>query len=266
MKRQVLLLILLTVLSSCGTSPSTEVIKDITFSECKDCKGDDIKLKLDVYRPDSKCLPVILWVHGGGMCVGSKDAYWDPVSFLAEAMMARGYIFVSMDYRLNPDWEKQDAFKETIKHAAEDVSTAVEWIRSNARKYGMDSEKIILAGHSAGAEIVANYYYSNSLLDDGASDKSGIVAVISVSGNRLFYDGERNTGTGKAPCLIIHGDSDDINPISDAEVLRSQLGSKAHMVIMPGNGHTWTETDTSKSFLIDNMSSFIADSILSIVR
>ena len=259
MKRKLLLLALLTALYSCGTSSRIEVIKDITFSECKDCNGDDVKLKLDVYRPDSKCLPVILWVHGGGMCVGSKDVYWDPVSFLAEAMIARGYIFVSMDYRLNSEWEKQDAFKETIKNAAEDVSTAVEWIRSNARKYGMDSEKIILAGYSSGAEIVANYYYSNSLLDDDESDKSGIVAVISVSGNRLFYDGERNTSTGKAPCMIIHGDSDDINPISDAELLCSQLGSKARMVIMPGNGHTWTETDASKSFLIDNMSGFIAD-------
>ena len=260
MKRQTLLLVLLTLMSSCGTSPRIEVIKDITFSECMDCNWADVKLKLDVYRPDSKSLPVILWVHGGGMCVGSKDVYWDPGSFLSDAMTARGYIFVSMDYRLNPEWQKQDAFKETIKNAAEDVSTAVEWIRSNARKYGMDSDRIILAGHSAGAEIVANYYYSNSLIDDESSDKSGIVGVISVSGNRLFYDGERNTGAGMAPCLIIHGDSDDINPFSDAEVLCTQLGSKARMAIKPGNGHTWTETDSQKTFLIDNISSFIANS------
>ena len=104
-----MLLVLLTLMSSCGTSPRIEVIKDITFSECKDCNGADVKLKLDVYRPDSKSLPVILWVHGGGMCVGSKDVYWDPGSFLSDAMTARGYIFVSMDYRLNPEWEKQNA-------------------------------------------------------------------------------------------------------------------------------------------------------------
>ena len=59
-------------------------------------------LKLDVYRQGTKRAPVILWVHGGGMYVGSKDVRWDPVSFLAEAMMLRGYVFVSMDYRLNP--------------------------------------------------------------------------------------------------------------------------------------------------------------------
>ena len=218
-------------------------------------------MKLDVYRQGTKRAPVILWVHGGGMYVGSKDAHWDPVSFLAEAMMLRGYVFVSMDYRLNPEWEEQDAFRETITNAAMDVASAVEWIRSNARSFGMDPEKIILAGHSAGAEIVANYYYSDSLVEDDASDKGGIVAVVPVSGNRLFYDSEYNSGAGQAPCLIIHGDMDDINPLADAETLCSQLGSKARMAVMPGNGHTWTETDAQKAFLTDNMSRFIAEAV-----
>lgn len=82
-------------------------------------------LKLDVYRQGTKRAPVILWVHGGGMYVGSKDVRWDLVSFLAEAMMLRGYVFVSMNYRLNPEWEEQDAFRETITDAASDVASAV---------------------------------------------------------------------------------------------------------------------------------------------
>ena len=86
-----------------------------------------------------------------------------------------------------------------------------------------------------------------------------IKAVIPISGNRLFYDGDANSGSGNAPCLIIHGNADDINPCADAQKLLSQLGSKGRMAIMQGNGHMWTENPEQKDFLMKNISAFLKE-------
>ena len=243
---------------------NVDIASDIVYAKKTDYLGNDIELKLDVYQPAGDTLdkrPVIIWVHGGGMYVGSKSENWDPVSFLADDFAKKGYVFVSIDYRLNPEWEATNAFNETIKNAAQDVASSVEWVKENATEYGIDSNRIIIAGHSAGAEIADNYYFSNYLTPDSEYDKSGVSAVISVSGNRLFYDGKQCTGSGGAKCLIIHGEADDINPLSDAQTFLSQLGDKGITVTMPDNGHTWTETDEQKEFLINTMTEFLLGNI-----
>lgn len=250
------------LLLSCTSEEKFSVSKDLCFSSCNDYKGEPVELKLDVYRMEearAKKRPVILWVHGGGMYIGSKDASWGLVNLLAEDFTRMGYVFVSMDYRLNPEWEATGAFDATIKDAAVDVASAVDWVRGNVREYGGDPARIILMGHSAGAEIISNYYYSNALVDEAEHDKSAIKAVIPISGNRLFYDGDANTGSGNAPCLIIHGDADDINPCADAQTLLAQLGSKGRMAIMQGNGHMWSENPEQKDFLMKNISAFLKE-------
>ena len=234
--------------------------KDVVYATKKDWQGNMVDLKLDVYQPTCKAYSaskVVIWLHGGGMYVGHKSVEWDPVSFLADEFSRRGYVFVSIDYRLNPECEARGAFRETIMNAAEDLASAVDWVRQNAVKYRMDDHHIIIMGHSSGAEIAGNYYFSNALMDDSKYDKGGIVAVVSVSGNRLFFDGDKCTGNGNAHWLIVHGDNDDINPLSDAEIFLRQLGEKGEMAIMKGNGHTWTKTEEQRNFLVDSIISFL---------
>ena len=256
-------LILVTGLCSCSQKESRiEVDRDIVFAETTDYRGLDINLKLDVYhasKPDNEARAAIIWVHGGGMYVGSKDAKWGLVSYLADEMAQRNYVFFSIDYRLNPEWEATGAFAPTIRNAALDVASAVDWVKTNAATYGADSETIVLMGHSAGAEIISNYYYSNALTPDSLYDKSGIVALIPISGNRLFYDGDSCSGKGQAKCLIMHGDLDDINPLSDAETLHKQIGDKGQLSVMNGNGHMWTEKKKKKTFVVDNILSFLSE-------
>ncbi|MGN0648921.1 MAG: alpha/beta hydrolase [Oscillospiraceae bacterium] len=244
---------------------NVDVKTDIVYAQKKDYLGNDIQLKLDVYLPEGDTCdkrPVIIWVHGGGMYVGSKSESWDPVSFLANDFAKKGYVFVSVDYRLNPEWEATNAFLETLKNAAEDVASSVDWIKANADEYGIDSSRIVIAGHSAGAEIADNYYFSSYLVNDSEYDKSGIKAVISASGNRLFFDGEKCTGNGAAKCLIIHGEADDINPLSDAQTFLTQLGDKGEMTTMPDNGHMWTETEEQKEFLINATTEFLLENVI----
>lgn len=97
--------------------------------------GADARQRFDVYLPaQAKDAPVIFMVHGGawefgdkagGGVVGAKMARW----------VARGFVFVSVNYRMLP--------------AADPLTQA------RAREWGGDPEAFVLMGHSAGAQLVA---------------------------------------------------------------------------------------------------------------
>lgn len=234
--------------------------RDIVYAKKKNYLQEETELKLDIYRPDSDTesrRPVIIWIHGGGMFTGSKSESWEPVSVLAPDFAHKGYVSVSIDYRLNPEWEETNKFSETLKDAADDVASAVMWVRDNAEAYGMDENVIVLAGYSSGAEIADNFYFSNFLCDEKTVDKSGIKAVVSISGNRLFFDKTACSGDENVKCLILHGEADNINPLSDAETFLSQLGDRGEMQTMPGNNHFWLDNDEQKAFLEENITAFL---------
>lgn len=240
---------------------------DIVFSQTKDYQNNDIDLKLDLYQPEADNVekrPVVILVHGGGMYTGSKNSEWEPLVDVAQSLAMKGYVCVSIDYRLNPEWEETGAFNETMKNASEDVASAVDWVRKNADTYNINPNYIALAGYSSGAEIVDNMYFSNHLVNETDFDKKGIKAVISVSGNRLFYDNFVCSGDKNTKCLILHGDADDINPFSDAEKFLVQLGEQGEMKTLSGNNHFWTQTDEQKAFLEENISRFLIQNLFAI--
>lgn len=113
--------------------------------------GGDPAQVLDIYRPgeaNGEPRPVLLFVHGGGFVGGSRagNPYPDNVPGWA---VKEGMIGVSIDYRLAPDhpWPA----------AAEDLSAALRWVRDNIVRHGGDPDRIVLFGHSAGANHVADY-------------------------------------------------------------------------------------------------------------
>jgi len=99
---------------------------------------------LDVYAPvKGMALPVVVWIHGGGWLSGDKkDVHQKP-----QAFADKGFLFVSVNYRLLPE--------VTIKQMAEDVAKAIRWVHDHAKDYGGDPDTLIVAGHSAGAQLAA---------------------------------------------------------------------------------------------------------------
>jgi len=99
---------------------------------------------LDVYRPrDARGLgPAVLYVHGGGFRILSKDTHW----IMALAFARRGYTVFNMSYRLAP----RDPFPAAI----EDVCAAYTWLAQHGERYGADMQQLVLAGESAGANLV----------------------------------------------------------------------------------------------------------------
>lgn len=109
--------------------------------------GADEKQRMDVYLPQqSKNAPVIFMVHGGAWRMGDK-AHSKVVHNKVARWVARGFVFVSVNYRLLPQAGPLEQ--------AQDVARALAAAQSKAASWGADPTKFILMGHSAGAHLVA---------------------------------------------------------------------------------------------------------------
>ncbi|MBC7808446.1 MAG: alpha/beta hydrolase [Akkermansiaceae bacterium] len=119
----------------------TAVVRDIPY----DKSGDPKLNSLDIYSPSgkSKC-PVVIFIHGGGWQIGDKRG---SAKGKSEAFPQKGYVFVSVNYRLAP----------VVKHPVlvQDCAKSIAWVRENIAKYGGDPENIFVMGHSAGAHLAA---------------------------------------------------------------------------------------------------------------
>ena len=83
----------------------------------------------------------MLCIHGGGFRAGKRDSYDALCLKLAE----RGYVAATITYRLAP--------KHKFPAAVHDTKAAVRWLRANAAKYKINSEKIGVTGGSAGGHL-----------------------------------------------------------------------------------------------------------------
>ncbi len=101
---------------------------------------------LDVYRPRDRRgpLPVVLYIHGGGFRILSKDTH----GLLSIAFSRRGYVVFNINYRLAP--------AHPFPAAVEDACAALAWVIDNAARYGGDPNRLVLAGESAGANLVTS--------------------------------------------------------------------------------------------------------------
>ncbi len=103
------------------------------------------ELLLDLYLPQGVAgrLPVIVFLHGGGWSGGTRTTGPDFRRFFAQA----GFAMAAIEYRLTPS--------VTFPSNAEDVKTAVRWLRANAAAHGLDPQRIGLWGTSAGGQLAA---------------------------------------------------------------------------------------------------------------
>ena len=116
-------------------------IKDIQYDII-----DGIRLKLDIYRHRARpenC-PVLFQIHGGGWTYrwGSKNEQARP---LMNHMAAKGWICVSVDYRLSP--------RATFPEHLIDCKKAFAWVKKNIQQWGGNPEFVVVTGGSAGGHL-----------------------------------------------------------------------------------------------------------------
>lgn len=102
------------------------------------------QIKADVYRPaDQLVRPVLVWIHGGALINGHREAVSDPVRQWAREA---GYVLVSIDYRLAPETQLPDIIR--------DVEDAYAWVRREGpRLFQAHPERLVVAGGSAGGYL-----------------------------------------------------------------------------------------------------------------
>jgi len=132
--------------------------------------GLDEAQKYDVYLPaGASNAPIIVMVHGGAWTSGDKQGD-DVATAKAGYFVGKGYIFVSLNYRLLP---KSDPLIQ-----AADVARGIANIQTNAIKWGGDKNKIVLMGAGAGGHLAALLSSNPSLASDqGASVWAGAVVL-----------------------------------------------------------------------------------------
>jgi triacylglycerol lipase len=133
--------------------------------------GADPLQKLDVYAPagaQGKTLPVLLFVHGGGFTRGTKHGDFYPQN-IPEWAAKNGMVGISIDYRLSPanPWPA----------GAKDLASAIAWTKANIARYGGDPNRIVLFGHSAGANHVADYAAHPEVRGPEASSVKGVIML-----------------------------------------------------------------------------------------
>jgi acetyl esterase/lipase len=202
--------------------------KDIVFG-----KGGDMDMTLDVYQPPegvpSKRMAII-HLFGGGFFAGNKGAGY--IINDAKALGNRGYTSVSANYRLQSQakWPAQ----------IHDVKAAIRWTRANAAKIGVDEDKIVVAGYSAGGMLSLlaagtndNPEFEGTVGTPGVSSKVnasiGVYPLASAQiATGLWPEGQATPdaikaaspttyiGPNFAPTIFIHGEADTTVPVSSS--------------------------------------------------
>ena len=230
---------------------SKRLISNLTY-------GNEELQNFDVYLPDSKKSPVLIFVHGGAWRTGDKlnRNHSKKGLFFAK----KGFLFVSINYRLSPQ----------VQHPthSEDVAKAFAHVFNNCHKWGGNKKRMYLMGHSAGAHLVAllttksqllqqhglsNRHISGTVLLDGAGYDIPFIKRFNPWSFRRLYEQAFGTNEqtlleaspinyssqrGVAPMLILHVNRRMAK--YQSEQLGNALqqgGNRATVRMVPGKSH-----------------------------
>ena len=195
--------------------------------------GDHERHVLDVYTPLAAApnAPLVVYFYGGGWTDGHKEEF----EFVASSLTRAGMVVAIPDYQLYPDI--------VFPTYVEDGAKAVAWTLANAKRFGADSDRTYLMGHSAGAQIAALLAIDRRYLEAEEARPESVVGLLGLSGpydflpltednylQQLFPPSNReaaqaiNYVSSKSPAtLLIHGGDDDIVEPGNSERLAARL-------------------------------------------
>lgn len=121
--------------------------------------GERPRRTLDFIAAREPNAPLLVFIHGGYWQGGDKRS----VGFVAKGPHAQGFAVALVEYTVAPEGRLADMVGE--------VRSALEWLRANAANLGFDADRIVLAGHSAGGQLLCM-----------AQDAPGVIGGIAISG------------------------------------------------------------------------------------
>ena len=162
-----LLQTLLLIVACAASAQAQNIQRDIPY-----VTGGHERHVLDVYSPfGAKDLPVVFWIHGGGWQAGDKSS----VQLKPKVFVDKGFVFVSTNYRLLPEVEMGDIIR--------DIAKSLHWVHDNIAKHGGDPQRILVMGHSAGAQLAALISIDDRYLKAEGVSLSVIKGCVPVDGD-----------------------------------------------------------------------------------
>lgn len=236
----------------------------------KKVEGRD--LTLDVYPPGKfpeKPQPAIVFFHGGGFSAGTTDLFAAHCRYFA----SRGLVAVNVSYRLTKG-VFPDLPGGTLFDCIADAQDAVAWVRAQAGRLGIDPQRIVAAGDSAGGHLAA----STGLLPDPRPGRSpegakGVPNAMVLYNPPLDLDALPNMREtpglrglpadrqqsearraspmlhirrGAPPTLLLHGALDTGIPEEQArrfQRLMIEAGNRCDLTVYPGVSHAFVLLD-----------------------
>ncbi|GER28499.1 alpha/beta-Hydrolases superfamily protein [Striga asiatica] len=162
--------------------PSLAPELGVTCGDATVDQSTSVWARIYLPRPAPQLLPLLVYFHGGGFCVGS--ASWACYhQFLGQLASAANCVVVSVDYRLAPE--------NPLPAAYDDGAAAVGWVRRQAEEEGSgwwasrcDFKRIFLGGDSAGGNIACHV-----ALRQRPEEVRGLILI------QPFFGGEERTGS-----------------------------------------------------------------------
>jgi acetyl esterase len=228
-----------------------ELKTDIEFA-----KPGGIALTLDAFVPEGPGpFAACILVHGGAFTTGDKTTFIKP---LFQPLSQAGFAWFTINYRLAPT----NRFPACI----EDTETAIRWVKTHAREYKVDPDRIALIGESAGGHIV-------SLIGVRAKGDTSVAAVVPFyaphdlefqvkarnalgpsmtalfgltnlndSAWKVLRDASSTTYLRKdlPPYLLIHGDKDAQVPYAQSvqfEQRMKSIGARCDLITIKDGAH-----------------------------
>lgn len=213
-----------------GPSTGVERSEAISF-------GPHPAQKLAVFRNSANInvgLPVLVFIHGGSWASGDPEDY----GFIGRGFASEGFVTVNAGYRLG----EAGRFPAML----EDGAAALQWVRANIARYGGDPDRIVLAGHSAGAYNAAMLALDRKWLVDRGVPAEAIKGVVGLAGPYDFYPFDtastqaafgnasdpqvtqpvNHMATGAPPFLLIHGEEDTTVKPRNSRALAEHLAKR----------------------------------------
>ncbi|EAQ28600.1 carboxylesterase family protein [Erythrobacter sp. NAP1] len=163
--------------------------------------------------------PVLVFVHGGGWRSGDPGTY----GYFGRAFVPEGFIVVLAGYRLGEDG--------VYPGMLEDTASAIAWTKANIARHGGDPERIVLAGHSAGAYNVVQVALEDRWLAAHGHSPADISGVIGMAGPYDFAPFKSDSTIAAFGHVEDAGSTQPINHVSaDAPQMLLINGQKDELV------------------------------------
>lgn len=203
--------------------------------------------------------PVIVFFFGGGWKNGAYTQFVPQCEYFA----SRGMVAITADYRI------LSKHKATPDKCVEDAKSVIRWVRANAAKLGVDPDKIVASGGSAGGHIAAcTATVEGFNADDDPKDVSAVPAALLLFNPALNLPKEvkdakgddiaaaisptRHLTKSTPPAWIVFGDADKMLTQGEEYVAKAkELGLSAELLVAPGQPHgffnrtPWIESTTA---------------------